>query len=427
MERYDRDRLAAIKDVLADAFVEPFDNRDARQCAYRVLADILAREELSTSEDQVMGASGVDAARQHYARIDRLERTYRAKLALVPPEGGAAPETSPVDFDELSRAVTSEFGESVRISPVKLSPGGYSKVTIFANMERAGSCIEVVVRVDVGAGVSGTSVLDEYPILRALSDAGVTVPRPFWAGPLGSNAVGVMVVESVKGIAQGSPISSNIRDEKLCGALGSHLARLHAVPVSVVGGCLSVVETKAQILGEIEKSRDMLRRTGAASPMHDYAFEWLEANIDCVENERVIVHGDYGPHNLLVAHSDVAAILDWELVKIGHPAEDLCWSRLSVEAMGSWDIFLDAYIRAGGCRPTDVELHYFSVLSLARVSVMQLQIDLAFGTGAATLIRWAAPGIERLRPTLLRLGAMLRLGGPGEFEPGSDSAAQERV
>lgn len=403
---------------MADAYVDPFDNRDARQCAYRVLADILARDELGSAATDGSGAVGVDAAREHFARITRLEATYRAQLAAVPTEGAAAAKALPVNFDELADALTAALGEKVRITPQKLSPGGYSKVTIFAEMVEGGTTTNIVVRVDVGAGVSGTSVLDEYPVLCALFDARVTVPRPIWAGPLGANAAGVMIVESVEGIAQGSPISSNIQDETLCAALGTHLARLHAVPVCVVDGILSGAQTHDQILAAIETSRAMLRRTGTTSPMHDYAFEWLEANIDCVAPDRVIVHGDYGPHNLLVANSDVAAILDWELVKIGHPAEDLCWPRLSVEVMGSWDIFLDAYVRGGGRRPSDAELHYFSVLSLARVSVMQLQIDLSFGTGPATLIRWAAPGVERLRPTLLRLGRMLELDMSGEVEPG---------
>jgi aminoglycoside phosphotransferase (APT) family kinase protein len=338
-----------------------------------------------------------------------LEETYRAMLQQVPKEGAAAVEAMPVDFPKLAQAMSRELRSDVRIEPDKLSPGGYSKVTIFAEMTQDGASTSVVVRVDVGAGVSGTSVLDEYPVLRALFAAGIAVPRPIWAGRLGESKAGVMVVENVHGISFGSPISSVLQDDRLCASLGSNLARLHGVPLAAVEGILESQDTHQQILAAIETSLEMLKGTGVESPLHLYAFEWLRDHIDCVQPRSAIVHGDYGPHNLLVSDSQVNAILDWELVKIGHPAEDLCWSRLAVEALGSWQIFLDAYTEAGGERPGEAELRYFSIVSLARVSVMQLQIDLSFGKGPATLVRWAGPGVERLRPTMLRLGAMLGL------------------
>jgi Phosphotransferase enzyme family len=42
---------------------------------------------------------------------------------------------------------------------------------------------------------------------------------------------------------------------------------------------------------------------------------------------RVLVHGDYGPNNVLLdpATSEVTAILDWEWAHAGDPAEDLAW------------------------------------------------------------------------------------------------------
>jgi hypothetical protein len=194
VERYDRDRLRAIKDVLADSFVEPFDIRDARQCAYRVLTDILARDELGAPTRVTGKLDHVDAAQAHFALIARLEETYRAMLQQVPKEGAAAVEAMPVDFPKLAQAMSRELRSDVRIEPDKLSPGGYSKVTIFAEMTQDGASTSVVVRVDVGAGVSGTSVLDEYPVLRALFAAGIAVPRPIWAGRLGESKAGVMVV-----------------------------------------------------------------------------------------------------------------------------------------------------------------------------------------------------------------------------------------
>ncbi len=46
----------------------------------------------------------------------------------------------------------------------------------------------------------------------------------------------------------------------------------------------------------------------------------------------VLVHGDFGSQNLLVAPDrwSVAALLDWELAHAGRPIEDLAWAEWSV-------------------------------------------------------------------------------------------------
>ena len=41
----------------------------------------------------------------------------------------------------------------------------------------------------------------------------------------------------------------------------------------------------------------------------------------------VIVHGDFGPQNLLVDGGHVSALLDWEFAHLGRPVEDLAWAE----------------------------------------------------------------------------------------------------
>jgi Ser/Thr protein kinase RdoA (MazF antagonist) len=40
---------------------------------------------------------------------------------------------------------------------------------------------------------------------------------------------------------------------------------------------------------------------------------------------RVLVHGDFGPNNVLLAGHAVVAVLDWEFAHLGDPVEDLAW------------------------------------------------------------------------------------------------------
>jgi Ser/Thr protein kinase RdoA (MazF antagonist) len=64
---------------------------------------------------------------------------------------------------------------------------------------------------------------------------------------------------------------------------------------------------------------DMLRRVQAISP----------AVAGATGPGGVLVHGDYGPNNLLFgpAGERVTAIVDWEWVHSGGPVEDLAWSE----------------------------------------------------------------------------------------------------
>jgi thiamine kinase-like enzyme len=42
----------------------------------------------------------------------------------------------------------------------------------------------------------------------------------------------------------------------------------------------------------------------------------------------VLVHGDFGPQNMLFDSSDqVTAVVDWEFAHVGHPIEDLAWAE----------------------------------------------------------------------------------------------------
>jgi aminoglycoside phosphotransferase (APT) family kinase protein len=41
----------------------------------------------------------------------------------------------------------------------------------------------------------------------------------------------------------------------------------------------------------------------------------------------VIVHGDFGPQNLLIDASGVSALVDWEFAHLGEPIEDLAWTE----------------------------------------------------------------------------------------------------
>ena len=61
-----------------------------------------------------------------------------------------------------------------------------------------------------------------------------------------------------------------------------------------------------------------------------------------------LVHGDMLSHNLLAADGRITAVLDWESVHAGDPAQDLAYCRHAVKQVVPWAEFMDIYLASGG-------------------------------------------------------------------------------
>jgi aminoglycoside phosphotransferase (APT) family kinase protein len=112
----------------------------------------------------------------------------------------------------------------------------------------------------------------------------------------------------------------------------------------------------------------------------EWAFRWLEAHRP-EPSARVLVHGDYRMGNLIVDGSDLAAVLDWELVHVGEAHEDLAWfcirawrfgapAGLGAGGLGSVESFLRAYEEAAGTTVDRVAFHWWLVLATLRWGVI---------------------------------------------------------
>ncbi len=112
----------------------------------------------------------------------------------------------------------------------------------------------------------------------------------------------------------------------------------------------------------------------------EWAFRWLAAHRP-TPSPPVLVHGDFRMGNLIVDGSDLAAVLDWELVHIGAAYEDLAWfcirawrfgapASLGAGGLGSIDDFLRDYERAGGTAVDRGAFHWWLVLATLRWGVI---------------------------------------------------------
>lgn len=126
--------------------------------------------------------------------------------------------------------------------------------------------------------------------------------------------------------------------------------------------------------------RERLDAMNDTTPTFEWAFRWLAAHRPR-QSATVLVHGDYRMGNLIVDGSDLAAVLDWELVHLGEAYEDLAWfcirawrfgapARLGAGGLGGIEEFLGAYQEASGTTVNLVAFHWWLVLATLRWGVI---------------------------------------------------------
>jgi aminoglycoside phosphotransferase (APT) family kinase protein len=98
-------------------------------------------------------------------------------------------------------------------------------------------------------------------------------------------------------------------------------------------------------------------------PVMEIAIQWMLDNVSPAEDDPVLVHGDYGLHNILIHEDKVSAALDWENTHVGDRALDLSHILAGTVGMMDHDLFMQTYIEAGGKPVSPFRLKYFQVVA----------------------------------------------------------------
>jgi len=179
-----------------------------------------------------------------------------------------------------------------------------------------------------------------------------------------------MIMGRVQGEALGKRI---LRDDALAAARASlvaqcatALADLHRADPGALGA--------APEHDPLAGIRWILDELGEPVPTFDFALRWLESHRP-EPTGRGIVHGDFRLGNLMVDGDGLAAVLDWELVHLGDPAEDLGWfcvrawrfgASPPAAGLGERSELLDAYAAAGGARVDEEVLRWWEAYGTLR-------------------------------------------------------------
>jgi aminoglycoside phosphotransferase (APT) family kinase protein len=200
------------------------------------------------------------------------------------------------------------------------------------------------------------SLREEFDVLVAASDIGVTVPEPIaYLGDLDGREA--FVVERLQGETIGRRIVREPPHE-LGLRLAEELARIHTIPRDRVPFLpeTDVVATMCAELDEIVEPH----------PAVEYGLAWFREH-RTAPRPPVVTHGDFRIGNVMVEDGDLVAVLDWEFAHVGDPVEDLAWP-----VVRAWRFGADER-RLGGV--DDVEPYLARYAELTGIEVSPPELD----------------------------------------------------
>lgn len=189
---------------------------------------------------------------------------------------------------------------------------------------------ELILRRDPVGGLVETDRATEYRLLQALQGSAVPAPAARWLDADGECfSRPTLIMERMPGSSDYHVLNGDLPLEQrlslardMCRLLG----RVHAFDWESAGLGDALPDPGEQAArAELERWEKVLRRDQVeAYPEIDLAVLWLRERAPTAP-ERVLVHSDFKPGNVLLDQSGITALLDWELAHIGDPMEDLGW------------------------------------------------------------------------------------------------------
>ncbi len=339
--------------------------------------------ELAGTVRRLSGREYRPAVREWLGEVSSWElRAYRSAAAAGRPT--PACPTAEVDQQTLSIELSDLLAQSAHVTAVDTVTGGAGKATVRIRLALGDRDSTLYARSEStpAAGSGGRRPAGTTPLTaeaRLLAElAGLGLPVPPVAGLLrGDCALGAaaIVTHELAGDCLGTPYGGAAMTARWARRLAVLLAGVHAItPALLSEQCVEGLAAVGAGVGSEGPAEAVLRAVGSAcaalagaSPFAERTLQWLAAHAPAAAGGAlVLVHGDFGPHNVLADDAAVTALLDWEYAHLGEPAEDLGYVRDAIVPVMAWEQFEQAYLAAGGTTVEPERVAWYSVATWLR-------------------------------------------------------------
>jgi aminoglycoside phosphotransferase (APT) family kinase protein len=337
--------------------------------------------------------------------------------------------------ERLERFLTARIpgARGVQVTRLERSTEGFSQetFTIDALVTRAAGvepCAWVAKREPVAGLLEPYDLEPEFRVLHALSDDPLpSPPTPWFERDPAVLERPFYVMERLPGEvpipapgASGEGPFSDAERAALAPEVVETLARLHAVDWRARRLDFLGVPEAGRAVAARELTRWEARIAASRQPVTPIvadSLRWLRAHVPATD-ELTLVHGDYRLGNFLVVRerggARLTGVLDWEMVHLGDPLEDLAWCTSALwRAGGPYasallppEDFVAAYAAAARRAIDPARLRFYDVLTVVKMIAIMLTGIRAFRDGRTRDLRMAI--FDHQLPFLSLMLAMTR-------------------
>ena len=311
--------------------------------------------------------------------------------------------------------LTQQVGAAVRVGAIRRFPVGFSWLTYAVPVDGLPGkegMQELILRLGPDYGLFAPySSAPQVLSMRSLEGSAVPVPKAYWSSD-DASILGApfLFCEKVSGdavvpwVSATEPALEESYRRQLAEDFIDALAALHCVPwqerpIAAMAHGIDV-QNAARLNVEYWEAQ-IARWAMRPYPMAQWGIRWLKAH--CPVAPRVaIVHGDYRTGNFLEQGGRITSILDWELVHLGDPHEDLGWASLPMYMGGSKLIsrlaepewFYSHYSEKVGFEVSMASVRYYQALSLLKLAATHMAAARCFEEGRFNDMRMPAMGSQ---------------------------------
>jgi aminoglycoside phosphotransferase (APT) family kinase protein len=311
--------------------------------------------------------------------------------------------------------LSQQDGHRVEVGAIRRFPVGFSWLTYLVPVTGLGgdpAPRELILRLGPDYGLFAPySARPQVLAMQSLEGSAVPVPKAFWSSDdesifgapflFSEKAEGEAVVPWVS--PKEPPLEEGYR-KRLAAQFVDAVAALHTVdwrrqPIAELADGIDEGNAAQRAIAywEAQIARWALR----PYPMVDWGLRWLKRHAP-VAPRVAIVHGDYRTGNFLERNGEITAILDWELVHLGDPHEDLGWASLPMYMGGSKlisrlaepEMFYARYADKAGFSVSMKSLRYYQALSLLKLTATHMAAARCFEDGRFDDMRMPAMGSQ---------------------------------
>jgi aminoglycoside phosphotransferase (APT) family kinase protein len=316
-------------------------------------------------------------------------------------------ENGPRLRGRLAAYLSANSGADVAIERLSKFPAGFSWITYAVKVAGFANARDVILRIGPPYGLFAPySAMPEFDSLSALAASAVPTPRAFFASDdpaiLGAP---FFICERVEGDtplpwgSHGQGLNGD-RRETLAADFIEALAALHRFEwrtTALVKWGEGVTNENAAELQIDDWQKRFERWALRPHPMAHRTLAWLRSHAPTAQKVS-LVHGDYRLGNFLERDGRISAILDWELVHLGDPIEDLGWAFLPQYRGGTSLVcglageadFVARYKARSGLKVDPASLKFYIVFSLMKLAFTHMAAARCFEDGLFNDMRMPA-------------------------------------